>query len=83
MVTTCNSLFLGEQNWAGVAGVRGGVPPVPQFRITVCRDLRITVWPAKEKMDTRTKVSPLLAEAADAAGAVAELVDDQDDVLNC
>ncbi len=48
MVTTYNSLFLGEQNRAGVAGVKGGVPPVPQFGITVCRDLRITVWPAKE-----------------------------------
>jgi hypothetical protein len=22
MVKTCNSLFLGEQNWAGVSGVR-------------------------------------------------------------
>ena len=31
-------------------------------------------------MDARTKVSPLLAEAAEAGGAVAELADDQDDV---
>ncbi len=67
MVTTCSSLFLGEQNWAGVAGERCGVPPVPQFGIT-------SLYGQRREMDASTKVSPLLAEAAEAGRAVAEQV---------